>query len=108
MPPAEYGKRYGNDAMHYLGPEPNCKLDDLAAVARYFERYYRDAETGARTLEFRAQSKFKTIADKFEMIKSLQRDVFVPYPSANNSLISSARARLSRRGASEANFNVTR
>jgi CRISPR-associated endonuclease/helicase Cas3 len=78
MPPNEY-KEAAAIAQTIVGLEPNLQTDDLAALAHYFERYYRDAETGTDLLQFRAESKFKTLSQNFEMINALRRDVFVPY-----------------------------
>ena len=78
MPPKEYAEAAGI-TQALLGLEPNLQTDDLATLARYFERYYRDAETGSDLLKLRAESKFRTLSENFEMISSITRDVFVPY-----------------------------
>jgi hypothetical protein len=78
MPPNEYKEATGI-TQAIVGLKPNLQTDDLSALARYFERYYRNAETGADLLELRAESKFKTLSQNFELINALRRDVFVPY-----------------------------
>jgi len=78
MPPAEYKEATG--IMRAVAAlEPDLQTDNLRALDRFFERYYREGDMGREFLEWCAESKFKTISENFEMISSLQRDVFVPY-----------------------------
>lgn len=78
MPPAEYKEATGiTRAVAAL--EADLQTDNLRALDRFFERYYREGDTGGEFLDWRIESRFKTISENFEMINSLQRDAFVPY-----------------------------
>jgi CRISPR-associated endonuclease/helicase Cas3 len=81
-PPHEY--KEATAVTEALARENDIQTDDLAAMRSYFERYYGDAddETRGKPLaQMREDPKleFKTLAERFEMINSRTKDVFVPY-----------------------------
>jgi CRISPR-associated endonuclease/helicase Cas3 len=83
MPPNEYKEAAGiTEAIakqaHEQGEE--IQVDSAKAMHAYFERYYcgvDDKTLGKELVEDRQQENFATLADKFEMISSRTRDVFV-------------------------------
>lgn len=76
-PPNEY--EHATDITEALAAGRSIQPDDLSAMAAFFERYYGEADLGARFQEWRRASRFASIADEFEMISSRTQDVFVPY-----------------------------
>lgn len=53
--------------------------DDLFAMEKFFERYYTETDLGKDMLELRKKLDFEELAEKFEMISSRAKNVFVPY-----------------------------
>jgi CRISPR-associated endonuclease/helicase Cas3 len=87
-PPYEY--KEATAVTEALARESDLQTDDLAAMQRYFERYYGDADDqtrGKHLAEMRGDDvlAFKKLADEFEMINSRTKDVFVAYDKPGGS-----------------------
>ena len=84
MPPNEYKEAAGiTEAIVKQAYEQgeSIQVNSAEAMHAYFERYYGgvdDTALGKALVEDRQQENFATLADKFEMISSRTRDVFVP------------------------------
>lgn len=81
-PPHDYAE--ATKITESLARESDVQPNDLAAVEKYFERYYSDPDGLARgeplsQMRIDKELKFKTLAEQFEMINSRTKDVFVPY-----------------------------
>jgi CRISPR-associated endonuclease/helicase Cas3 len=77
MPPNEY--KHATGVTEALAANKSIQVDDLQAMAAFFERYYGEADLGTELQEMRERAKFRSLAENFEMISSRMRDVFVPY-----------------------------
>jgi CRISPR-associated endonuclease/helicase Cas3 len=83
MPPHEYAEAAGvtqEMAKQALENGESIQVDSAEAMAQYFERYYGigDEHLGGELVKLRQEQSFATLAQKFEMISSRARDVFVP------------------------------
>jgi CRISPR-associated endonuclease/helicase Cas3 len=84
-------------AREALAEGRDIQTDDLAAMRSYFERYYGDADDQTRgkdLAELRGDDvlAFKTLAERFEMINSRTKDVFVAYGAEGSKLIDELQA----------------
>ncbi len=77
MPPNEY--KHASGVTEALAANKSIQVDDLEAMAAFFERYYQEADLGTELQEMRQRARFRSLAENFEMISSRMRDVFVPY-----------------------------
>jgi CRISPR-associated endonuclease/helicase Cas3 len=83
LPPHEYTEATAitrSLAKQALENGESIQVDSADAMASYFERYYgvSDSDLGAELVQLRKDKYFATLAEKFEMISSRTRDVFVP------------------------------
>jgi CRISPR-associated endonuclease/helicase Cas3 len=83
MPPHEYAQAAAiteSLAKDALECGQSIQVDSAEAMDWYFERYYGESGTdlGAELVQLREDQYFATLAQKFEMISSRTRDVFVP------------------------------
>lgn len=84
MPPNEYREAAGKTEQIVKQAQldgGSIQVDSLAAIQRYFERYYGEvgADLGENLeMNLRRHEKFATLAEEFEMISNRTRDVFVP------------------------------
>jgi CRISPR-associated endonuclease/helicase Cas3 len=83
MPPHEYAQAAAITetlARQALECGDSIQVDSAAAMAQYFERYYGESgvDLGTELVQLRQDKSFATLAQKFEMISSRTRDVFVP------------------------------
>ena len=83
MPPHEYAEAAKiTEAMAKQALElgGSIQVDSAEAMTQYFERYYGESgvDLGKELVDLRRQKAFATLAQKFEMISSRARDVFVP------------------------------
>jgi hypothetical protein len=65
-------------------------IDDPSVMARYFHRYYGDADAaslGAALEQARDKACFQDIAKEFRMIADYCQDVFVPWDDASRASI---------------------
>lgn len=77
-PPNDYFE--ATELTRILSTERNIQCDDLDAMTAFFDRYYGDPTAlGLEYQELRDNRKFAELADKFEMISTRTRDVFVPF-----------------------------
>jgi CRISPR-associated endonuclease/helicase Cas3 len=83
LPPNEYKqateitKALAQAALHN---GESLQVGSTEAMQVYFERYYGEgACLGEELQKLRSKAMFSTLADKFEMINTRTRDVFVPY-----------------------------
>lgn len=94
LPPNEYKEATGKTEVLALTLRP--QVDSAEAIAAYFERYYGEGgDLGEELEKLRTEEgrfKFATLAERFEMISSRTRDVFVPYDDAACSAIEELRA----------------
>ena len=82
MPPHEYAQAAAiteSLARQDLERGKSIQVDSAEAMASYFERYYGESgvDLGAELVQLREDKSFATLAEKFEMISSRTRDVFV-------------------------------
>jgi CRISPR-associated endonuclease/helicase Cas3 len=82
LPPNEYENATG--ATETLALTRSIQPDDLDSMTEFFEAYYGNADLGSEFLDMRKHAKFKTLADKFEMISSRTQDVYVPFGDGKN------------------------
>jgi CRISPR-associated endonuclease/helicase Cas3 len=77
LPPNDYENATGITCTaakrHAIQP------DDLDSMAKFYERYYADADLGSKFQHMRRKAEFRTLAAEFEMISSRTQDVLVPY-----------------------------
>ncbi|HWQ52147.1 MAG TPA: CRISPR-associated helicase Cas3' [Bryobacteraceae bacterium] len=99
MPPNEYAEAAAVTlaiVKAELEEGRHIQVDSKDAMTQYFERYYGTSgiDLGADLVELRrgSQGKFSTLADKFEMISSRARDVFVPDDDEAKQAIAELRA----------------
>jgi CRISPR-associated endonuclease/helicase Cas3 len=83
MPPHEYAEAAAiTEAMarQALESGDSIQVDSAEAMTHYFQRYYgaSGVDLGRELVELRQDKSFATLAQKFEMISSRARDVFVP------------------------------
>jgi CRISPR-associated endonuclease/helicase Cas3 len=67
-------------AKQALESGDSIQVDSAKAMTDYFERYYgvSGVDLGKKLVDMRHDKAFATLAEKFEMISSRARDVFVP------------------------------
>jgi CRISPR-associated endonuclease/helicase Cas3 len=77
LPPNDY--KYAAGITWAAAKRQEIQPDDLVQMAQFYERYYEDTDLGSEFQSLRKNTKFKTLAAKFEMISSRTQDVIVPY-----------------------------
>jgi CRISPR-associated endonuclease/helicase Cas3 len=94
-PPHDYSEATAVTAG--LARESDVQVTDIAAMQKYFERYYSQADGDTRG-EHLARMRddgslaFATLAEEFEMINSRTKDVFVPYQAGKEFILRLGRA----------------
>jgi len=76
-PPNEY--KQATAMTGTLARTRDIQPDDLGSMSQFFEDFYTSADLGSDFAKMRAEFKFKTLSEQFEMISSRMQDVFVPY-----------------------------
>ncbi len=99
MPPNEYKDAAGKSEQIVKQAQldgGSIQVDSLAAIQRYFERYYGEggADLGENLeMNLRRHEKLATLAEEFEMISNRTRDVFVPDDDEARTAIARLRGR---------------
>ena len=78
-PPNAYKEATGTTETMLGEGRLDC-IDDPAVLREFFNRHYgNEADLGSALEKDRQALKFRTVADEFEMIADLTRDIFVSY-----------------------------